>query len=781
VVDPAASVWRDFVTDGVPASGTNKPLKSKIRQWGTWLEGVVTAFTSNGGLIYTSLAAMNADLAHGANTSAWVVGDATVANNGIYQKIGATGTGSWSRVTDLPYSFISASNAGAGTANALVATTAIPLPANDAATLIALNITTNNTGAATVAFNGGSPLTIKTNNGNDVAANYLVAGQVVAGYVSAGTFRLLSDVASAADRAAAETAATNAAASAAAAAASASSINLPSPVASTFLQRNAGNTAYVTLTPSQTMDTVSPATTRGDILFRNATTMARLAASTAGYLLQTNGAGTDPSYVGFVPAGTGAVTRTWQNKARDRIDVADFGAVGDGSTNNSTAIQAAITALGATGGTIYFGPGDFRIGTAITIPNNVWLKGAGRYATIITGTSATMDNFSISAAGNCGILDMGISTSIAKTAGAGISIVSASQNIVLRNLGISTQLTGIKIDASGSIWLDEIEISAIKATTGVGILINGTNDHYLRNVFCKASAIGSQCAAGFRITATGGTWMSGCGALWCNNGLEIIPGAAQTVQHLFSTMNAYDTGTGYGILINAAAGTTVNRCYFVQDWTSTNTNDGFYALGAGTVNDINIIAHRAYQNGAFGIHFDAGVNVKIHDCTVAGNSATTINTSDGIAVNASNVSIKNNRVGNAGGFGAQQRYGLLLNGTNTNIHVEGNDLSGNASGPINNGLTSATSRIENNMGYNPVGVQAAATAGASPYTYTAGPSPETVYFKQSATNTATITQGGQQIAALAGATTYYPVQLGPNESVVVTWTTTAPTYTKMVH
>lgn len=240
MVDLAASVWRDFVTDGVPASGPNKPLKTKIRAWGTWLEGIVTAFTSNGGLIYTSLAAMNADLAHAANSSAWVVGDATVANNGIYQKLGASGVGSWSRVADLPYSFIKASNAGAGSANALVATTAIPIPANDAATLIALNIYVNNTGAATVAFNGSAPLTIKTNNGNDVQANYLVAGAIVAGYVSGSTFRLISDVSSAADRAAAE-------AAAAAAAASASSINLPSPVANTFLQRNASNTAYVAL------------------------------------------------------------------------------------------------------------------------------------------------------------------------------------------------------------------------------------------------------------------------------------------------------------------------------------------------------------------------------------------------------------------------------------------------------------------------------------------------------------------------------------------------------
>lgn len=253
MVDLANTIFRDFVTDGVPASGANKPRKSKIREWGTWLEGVITAFTSNGGLIYTSKAAMDGDLAHAANSSAWVIGDATVANNGIYQKLGISGAGSWTRVADLPYSYIQATDAGAGTPNAILASSSIPIPAADAGALIAFKVFEANTGSpVTVAFNGAGALTIKTNPGNDLQAGYLVAGMVVAGYKSGSTFRLLSDPASAAIQAAAEAAAGQAAASAAAAAASAGSINLPAPVASTFLQRNAGNTAYVPLSPAQT-------------------------------------------------------------------------------------------------------------------------------------------------------------------------------------------------------------------------------------------------------------------------------------------------------------------------------------------------------------------------------------------------------------------------------------------------------------------------------------------------------------------------------------------------
>ena len=57
--------------------------------------------------------------------------------------------------------------------------------------------------------------------------------------------------------------------------------------------------------------------TRGAMIYRGASEWDALAASTSGYHLQTNGAATDPTWVGFLQAGTGAQTRTWQSKARE--------------------------------------------------------------------------------------------------------------------------------------------------------------------------------------------------------------------------------------------------------------------------------------------------------------------------------------------------------------------------------------------------------------------------------------------------------------------------------
>ncbi len=80
------------------------------------------------------------------------------------------------------------------------------------------------------------------------------------------------------------------------------------------------------------------------------------------------------------PTGGGSAIPTpiWRN-------VVTFGAVGDGSTDDTAAITAAIADLPATGGIVYV-PGSathYMVTSTISLPNRVWLMGDNSFASVI--------------------------------------------------------------------------------------------------------------------------------------------------------------------------------------------------------------------------------------------------------------------------------------------------------------------------------------------------------------------------------------------------------------
>jgi hypothetical protein len=144
---------------------------------------------------------------------------------------------------------------------------------------------------------------------------------------------------------------------------------------------------------------------------------------------------------GFLQAGTSATVRTVQSKLRDTLSVKDFGATGDGSTDDATAIQAAITAAAVTGQTVFFPAvaSYYRITAALTVPANVKLVGEGYSSRIVQVTSGTNaltlngDNISL-----VNIAVVGGNTASAK----GVSITGGN-NITIERCQIKDWLNGI--------------------------------------------------------------------------------------------------------------------------------------------------------------------------------------------------------------------------------------------------------------------------------------------------------------------------------------------------
>ena len=116
------------------------------------------------------------------------------------------------------------------------------------------------------------------------------------------------------------------------------------------------------------------------------------------------------STVAYTPAGTGAVATTVQTKLRESVSVLDFGAVGDGVTDDTAAIQAAITYAFSTNVKIEVtgNKGVFKVSAPIVYPagslvtlRNIKLVAAStfdvtRYVIEVTSQLAGLCNFDLS-------------------------------------------------------------------------------------------------------------------------------------------------------------------------------------------------------------------------------------------------------------------------------------------------------------------------------------------------------------------------------------------------
>lgn len=405
------------------------------------------------------------------------------------------------------------------------------------------------------------------------------------------------------------------------------------------------------------------------------------------------------------------------NPASSQIEynVKDYGAVGDGIVDDTSAIQSAVNYVATIGGGIIFFPaGTYKITSPIVVTSLITLYGAGKAASAIKNFSTSTDAIQIGTASTAAtyvlIENLMITSNASMTAGAAINTVYGYQ-VNIKNIFINDHFYGIVLDDGSFRYLENITIlhQSTPPLGAIGILISSGNDDFISGLYIDSTVFSSNAIAGIKVESSSGLWVSNSDILHMNNGLFISPGNAQTAEWLFFDSVAFDSSYASCINITPTGTGIVRGCFFSLCWsasaglhsaTPTWGTDAGVLISGSNVFGTSFIGHRCFYNGGHGFSINLAVDTKIIGSSIAGNGQATASTYDGVSILADtdNFSIMDNRIGPSDNFSDSQNYAISINtGTSDNYIITSNNLQGNVSQISDNG--SGTNKIiANNLG-----------------------------------------------------------------------------------
>jgi hypothetical protein len=294
----------------------------------------------------------------------------------------------------------------------------------------------------------------------------------------------------------------------------------------------------------------------------------------------------------FTPSGSGAVARAVQEALRDiHYNVKGYGAVGDGTTDDTDAIQAAFDAASA-GQIVYFPLGTYLVSDSLTLTKSLRIMGARHftagsrikcaagfpadYVLSFEGTSAAIirdaDVYGISFDGSsvAGVLGA-IYCKAVRT--------SHFQFLYAQNFADGAFLTmeSPSGTGAGTTLNTIINPSVVNCFKGIRFLGAGASDFCTRNTIMGGNIAGKGSGVsggiGIEIGDASNTVVDTIGIFGTNVGSFEI---GIDVHGDFSRLDCWTEGNGTGCVINSTAGSTV---FLGPSFVDGLTNNGANAIG----------------------------------------------------------------------------------------------------------------------------------------------------------------------------------------------------------
>lgn len=379
-------------------------------------------------------------------------------------------------------------------------------------------------------------------------------------------------------------------------------------------------------------------------------------------------------------------------------NVKSYGAKCDGTTDDTAAFNAALTAMPSIGGILYIPSGTCVI-SSISITNPMTITGDGFQASTIETNSATANVISISSAltppitsqNGVTITNLRFTSTATRTAGA--YIVAGADRTVVDNVYMYGQFIGIDVGHGDQSRFTRLEMrNGATGTGSAGIKFETT----MTGGSALIDGVTVQAASGAMQSA--GIWVLSCGSLVITNSQIVLEGDDLKIDgvafSLFVSNTLLDTATN-GIHFTTSA--VAARSNFSNIWTCSHTGSGVL-LDTTNYGNINFTNSISCLNAGNGFTINGGAGINITGGQIIGNGGAGIS----VAANVSDLSVVGNNIGSSpsetSGTAGNGTYGIVLAaGTSNNVLIANNKLVGNTSGAISGTLTGTNDIINGNL------------------------------------------------------------------------------------
>jgi hypothetical protein len=284
----------------------------------------------------------------------------------------------------------------------------------------------------------------------------------------------------------------------------------------------------------------------------------------------------------------------------------DYGAAGNGTTDDTTAINNALSALNtAGGGTLFIPPNTFKITGVLNGFSNVSVLGSGAGISIINQTSTSANGFTFNT-GSGNLNDVTIQGVTVSGPGSGTGVGILLEGNGGSNSVVSCSLNAVSVTGFGShnIQINSgvgclIETVSSASSGGHCFFINGGTGNSLSNCFANGGANTQQ---GFQVTNASYTSLTGCKALACGGGYTISGGSANVISACGAdTIVAANSQDGSGFKISGGTVHSIVGCY-----SNINKAKAFYVTGSSANATINAVQEANPSGATASIQVDSG-------------------------------------------------------------------------------------------------------------------------------------------------------------------------------